>query len=131
MSGEKNLGTLLRSMRPELVEQVYVFCTMPPDKLTDLKAMPKLLFYEEEGLTVVLPKIDAVKYGLDFSFPSRMITLSVHSSLDAIGFLATVTRKLADAGISVNAVSAYYHDHLFVPEDRAEEAMQILRDISR
>ena len=36
--------------------------------------------------------------------------------------------RLAAAGISVNAVSAFHHDHLFVPEDRAEEALRLLQD---
>ena len=60
------------------------------------------------------------------SISCRMITLDVHSALDAIGFLAAVATLLAKAGISVNAVSAYYHDHLFVPREKADEAMRLL-----
>ena len=60
-----------------------------------------------------------------------MITLTVHSSLEAIGFLAAITGRLAEAGISVNAVSAFYHDHLFVPEHRAEEALHHLQNVSK
>ncbi|RVD48425.1 ACT domain-containing protein, partial [Mesorhizobium sp. M2D.F.Ca.ET.140.01.1.1] len=56
----------------------------------------------------------------------RMITLNIHSSLEAVGFLAAITTRLAAAGMSVNPVSAFYHDHLFVPAERAEEAMAIL-----
>ena len=58
-----------------------------------------------------------------------MITLSVHSSLEAVGFLAAITARLANAGISVNAVSAFHHDHLFVPEHRASEALRLLQDM--
>jgi hypothetical protein len=47
-----------------------------------------------------------------------------------VGFLAAVTARLADAGIAVNAVSAFYHDHLFVPESRAEEAFGLLQNMS-
>ena len=65
-----------------------------------------------------------------FSFPSRMITLTVHSSLDAVGLLAAVTQVLAQADISVNVVSAFYHDHLFISEHRAVEALQILSALS-
>jgi len=54
----------------------------------------------------------------------------VHSALDAVGFLAAVTTRLAEAGISVNAVSAFHHDHLFVPEHRADEALQLLLEMS-
>ena len=32
--------------------------------------------------------------------------------------------------MGVNPVSAYFHDHLFVPADRAGEAMEILQEIS-
>jgi hypothetical protein len=53
----------------------------------------------------------------------------VHSSLEAVGFLATITERLAAADISVNAISAYFHDHLFVPFDKADQAMDILRQI--
>jgi hypothetical protein len=52
----------------------------------------------------------------------------VHSALTAVGFLAAITTRLAEAGISVNAVSAYYHDHLFVPWERREEAMEVLKN---
>jgi hypothetical protein len=55
-----------------------------------------------------------------------MVTLTVHSALDAVGFLAAITTRLAAAGISVNAVSAFFHDHLFVPVGRAEETVEIL-----
>lgn len=55
-----------------------------------------------------------------------MITLTVHSNLNAVGFLAAVAAKLAEHQISVNVVSAFYHDHLFVPDEKAEQAMQIL-----
>jgi len=60
-----------------------------------------------------------------------MITLTVHSSLEAVGFLAAITGRLAEAGISVNAVSAYYHDHLFVAEHRADEALRLLQSMSK
>ncbi|EKD51400.1 MAG: hypothetical protein ACD_62C00265G0006 [uncultured bacterium] len=59
-----------------------------------------------------------------------MITLTVHSGLDAVGFLARISTALAEAGISLNAVSAFYHDHLFVPVDRAGEAMVALERLS-
>jgi hypothetical protein len=91
-----------------------------------LDIQPVGWFREAEGITVIVDKIAAEQAGLSYTFVSRMITLTVHSSLEAIGFLAVITRKLAEAGISVNPVSAYYHDHLFVPSGKAEQAMQLL-----
>ncbi|MGV0026963.1 ACT domain-containing protein [Phormidesmis priestleyi] len=59
-----------------------------------------------------------------------MITLSIHSSLEAIEFLAAITTKLAENGISVNAVSAYYNDHLFVSVENVDRAFQLLLEMS-
>ena len=47
-------------------------------------------------------------------FPCRKVTLGVHSSLDAVGFMAAVTTWLAKINIGVNPVSGFYHDHLYV-----------------
>lgn len=69
--------------------------------------------------------------GLRYAFASRLIALTVYSALDAVGFLAAITARLADAGISVNAVSAFHHDYLFVPIDQAEAAMTVLRSTSQ
>jgi hypothetical protein len=88
------------------------------------------IFHESEGTTLVVTREEAEAAGLAYQFASRLITLTVHSSLESVGFLAAVTAPLAEAGISVNAVSAFYHDHLFVPVDRAEEAMRILRGLA-
>ncbi len=130
MSGETNLKTLIRSMRPELDGGTFVFVTLKPADEVPPSITPKLAFREAEGLTLVVERDEAEQAGLTGIFPCRMITLSVHSSLEAVGFLAVVMTGLAAAGISVNAVSAFYHDHLFVPPERAAEALSVLQSLS-
>jgi uncharacterized protein len=110
---------------------VFVFCTASSDAGLAGTLAPLLLFREREGVTFVVRREDAEREGLPYQFASRLITLTVHSALDAVGFLAAVTAQLAAAGISVNAVSAFHHDHLFVPEDRAETALRLLQEMSR
>lgn len=111
-------------------EGVFVFCTIAEDERIPAAIAPLLTFREPEGTTVVIRREEAESTGLPYQFASRLITLSVHSSLDAVGFLAAITARLAEAGISVNAVSAFYHDHLFVPDHRADEALRLLQNIS-
>jgi uncharacterized protein len=130
MTGELNLATLLRDMKPEMHEGIFVFCTIAHSAEIPAAITPLLTFREQEGTTLVLPREEAERLGLRHQFPSRLITLTVHSSLEAVGFLAAITARLARAGISVNAVSAFYHDHLFVPEHRADEAFTLLQNIS-
>lgn len=113
-------------MKPELRPGTFVFCTIPTSE--SIPALnPLLTFREQEGITLVIPREEAEAAGLRYAFASRLITLTVHSALDAIGFLAAITTRLAEAGISVNAVSAFHHDHLFVPADSADVAMAVLQ----
>jgi hypothetical protein len=130
MPGETDLRKLLGSMSPELLPGVFVFATLPAGAPQPAAVSPVMVFREREGDTLILPEEEAKAAGLSFAFKSRMITLNVHSSLDAVGFLAAITARLAAAGMGVNPVSAYFHDHLFVPADRADEAMATLRALA-
>ena len=130
MPGERDLKTLLQNMKPEMHEGVFVFCTIAEGEEIPATVRPVLIFREREGTTFVVRREEAEREGVPYQFASRLITLDVHSSLDAVGFLAAVTARLAEAGISVNAVSAFYHDHLFVPDHRAVEALHLLQGMS-
>ncbi|MEL7347929.1 MAG: ACT domain-containing protein [Pseudomonadota bacterium] len=131
MSAERDLGRLLAGMTPVMAEGVYVFATLPPGTAVPAGLSLRMRFEEAEGTTLILGREEAARAGLDAVFESRMITLSVHSSLEAVGFMAAIATRLAAAGISVNPVAGFHHDHLFVPADRAEEAIAILHDLSK
>ncbi|TIT63652.1 MAG: ACT domain-containing protein [Mesorhizobium sp.] len=126
MTGETDLRTLLASMTPELLDGTYVFATLKPGVPRPEGLEPVMVFREREGTTLIVTEEAAQTMGLAASFRCRMITLNIHSSLEAVGFLAAITARLAAAGMGVNPVSAFYHDHLFVPAERAEEAMALL-----
>jgi hypothetical protein len=130
MAGEQDLKQLLYFMQPVLLPEEYVFCTLPTGQLLPPELAPIGTFQEAEGLTLIVTRQQAEAAALPYSYPCRMITLNVHSSLEAVGFLARITAKLASYGISVNAVSAFYHDHLFVPTARAEETLILLSELT-
>ncbi|KAA3451416.1 ribonuclease H family protein [Mesorhizobium sp. SARCC-RB16n] len=131
MTGEIDLRTLLASMTPELLDGTYVFATLAPRVPQPEGLEPVMVFREREGTTLIVTEDAAREAGLTGSFRCRMITLNIHSSLEAVGFLAAITARLAAAGMAVNPVSAFYHDHLFVPAERAEEAMALLHQLAR
>lgn len=128
-AGERDLTRLLAGMAPSLDPQRYAF-TVAADAAVPPALPPLMAFREDEGLTLVLRHERALAAGLDIRFVCRRIVLEVHSALDAVGLLAAVTTALAEAGIAVNAVSAVHHDHLFVPADRADEALAVLETLS-
>lgn len=130
MSGESDLGTLLASMRPKLLPGIFAFATVEHGTAPPPGVDAVMSFREAEGQTLIVRADQAAAAGLATTFRCRMITLDIHSSLQAVGFLAAITARLAAAGMGVNPVSAFYHDHLFVPEDRAQEAMDVLAALS-
>ena len=130
MPGERDLSALLTHMEPVMAPGRYLFCTLPPGTAVPDEIAPLMTFREAEGETLIATAEEAVRAGLNGTFPSRLVTLNVHSSVEAVGFLAVITRVFGDAGIGVNPVSGYFHDHLFVPEERAEEALALLRELS-
>ena len=132
MSGEMDLSRLLQGMTPVLQDGVYGFTTVAPasDMDGDTVAKARMVFREDEGVTLVLPWDVAIAGGLVPQFRSRMISLTVHSALEAVGFMAAVSAALTRAGISTNPVAGFYHDHLFVPEDRAGDAMAVLEALA-
>lgn len=128
MSGEINLGKLLATLTCELVEDVYVFSTFA-DGIVPNQLRPRMSFHEAEGVTAILTKAEADTGNIPYEFPCRMITLNIHSSLQAVGFIAHIATRLAKHGMGVNPVSGFYHDHLFIPQGREQEALGILADI--
>ena len=125
--GEHDLGVLLASLRPVLVDDVFVFATV--DKMPE-GITPRMMFQEAEGITLILTLDQAESAGIAHEFPCRMITLNVHSALEAVGFLAHIVPKLAAADMGVNPVAGFYHDHLFIPNGREGDAMRVLRAIA-
>lgn len=130
MSGETDLKILLQSMQPILCQGEYVFCSISDRDNHYFQLDPVCIFKEDEGITLILKREQANAVALSYTSIFSMITLSVHSSLEAVGFLAAITGKLAEHNISVNPVSAYYHDHLFVTVSRTKEVMMLLQEFS-
>lgn len=125
MSGENNLSKLIRSMKPVMNEGEYVFCTFSEPDGFDFKDAI-CIFRETEGMSVILPKNIADQNKYNYSFVASWITLTVHSSLDAVGLTAAISKALAEKNISANVVAGYFHDHVFVSRRDAEKAMRVL-----
>jgi uncharacterized protein len=132
MSGITDLTALLANLKPVLADGEFVYATAPADRLHDyLRLKPIGLFFEAEGLTLILPASTAQEAGLTVSAPLRCITMMVHSSLEAVGMTAAMATALTGEGISANVVAAYHHDHIFVPAADAERAVLALESLSK
>ncbi|MFD6284870.1 ACT domain-containing protein [Streptomyces sp. NPDC060205] len=126
---ERDLGRLLSGMEPALHPGRWVFTTVPgstaPPGLS-----PVVTVVEDEGLTLVVEQEAADRARLPYDYVAGWITLRIHSALDAVGLTAAVARALAAQGLSCNVVAGFHHDHLFVPHERAAEAVTLLEQLA-
>ncbi|MCU1491946.1 MAG: acetyltransferase [Acidimicrobiaceae bacterium] len=118
---------LLSELSPVRLRGSYVFVSVAE---LPTGVVPVVTVAEDEGLTIVLERDEADRLGLPYAFVAAMITLRVRSALTAVGLTAAVASVLADAGISCNFFAGYFHDHMFVPEASADQALVVLTGLS-
>lgn len=128
MAGTVELNELLKTISPEIQDGEYVFCTVDGDYSDYSHLSPLASFVESEGLTLIVSVEAAEKAQLSYESKFKQITLTIHSSLNAVGLTAAISTKLASYGISANVVAAYYHDHIFVQTEKADEALLALKE---
>jgi hypothetical protein len=126
---ERDLETLLKTLKVKRHEGIWRFESIPAEASTwaDLISLRNvrdiaMLFQEDEGLSLITKALDTTPASNRWAW----LKLSVYSDLQAVGFLAAVSKALSEADIPCNAVAAYHHDHVFVPEDKADTAITVL-----
>lgn len=127
MPGEEDLARMLASLDVEQRPGTFTFVT---GEWPGLRSVAHAIIEESEGTTMVVELEQAVAVGAPVEFKASWLTLRVWSSLASTGLTAAVSSALAGEGIACNTIAGYYHDHLMVPVDRAEDAMRVLRELS-
>ncbi len=123
--GETDLDVMLASLavqrRPGIFTYIAVEVPTP-----GLLAAAHAVVKEGPLTTIVLPVESALRAGQIVTIELAWLTLTVQSSLEAVGLTAHVSRVLADEGIPCNVLAGYHHDHLLVPVDRVDDAIAAL-----
>ena len=127
MAGLTDLQQMLATLHPEVREGEYVYVT-DPGPSTALE--PEAVVVEGEGRALVVRREVADAAGLPYDFVGSWITLTVHSSLEAVGLTAAFSTALARAGIGCNVLAGLHHDHILVPADRRDDAVAVLRGLA-
>lgn len=123
--GEMDLQTMLDSLDVARRPGTFTFVAVEiptPGLLAAAHGMVK----EGQLTTLVLPVESARRAGLPVVVEMAWLSLTVQSSLEAVGLTAAFSKILAEAGISCNVLAGYHHDHLLVPLDRADDAIAAL-----
>jgi hypothetical protein len=122
----RDLDRLLAGLRPELSAEPWVYALGPAPAGTAVFAT----IAEDEGETVVLTRDEADAAGLRPEWVAARITLRVDSTVTDVGLTAAFSARLAASGIACNVIAGLAHDHLFVPADRAQEALEQLQQLA-
>ncbi len=128
MAGETDLEVMLANLDVERRDGTFAFVSGDHPEFADAAAAR---IEEAEGTTWVVPVEAAVAAGVAFDFEAAWLTLKVYSALEAVGLTAAFSRALGDVGIPCNVLAGYYHDHLLVPADRADDAIAALQQLCR
>jgi hypothetical protein len=115
------LSTLAVQRRPGIFTYIAVEVPTP-----GLLAAAHAVVKEGPLTTIVLPVDAAVRAGQLVTVELAWLTLTVQSSLEAVGLTAAVSARLAEIDIPCNVLAGYHHDHLLVPVDRVDDAVAAL-----
>ena len=126
---ESDLSKLLGTLSVTRRDGVWRFETIDKDEaswaelvsLRDVRDIA-MLFQEREGLSVITSAEALTPENNRWVW----LELSVYSDLQAVGFLAQVAAALTEADVPCNAIAAYHHDHIFVPEGKADAAIRAI-----
>ena len=131
MAGVTDLEQLLATLEPQVRDGEYVYVAAPDSSSDSSAALgAEAVIHEAEGSAMVLRREVADEAGLTYDVVLCWITLTVHSSLEAVGLTAAFSAALGDAGISCNVLAGLHHDHVLVPVGRRDDAVAVLRELS-
>ncbi|XBH22438.1 ACT domain-containing protein [Jonesiaceae bacterium BS-20] len=126
-TGSTDLAQMLATLEATARPDTYVYTVVEPDH--PVLVVAQVTVQEERGLTAVIRKQDAQTHNLDYEFECAWLTLTVHSSLEAVGLTAAFSAALGNAGISCNVIAGFYHDHLLVPVADKDRALAVLAEL--
>ncbi|MEP6925776.1 MAG: ACT domain-containing protein [Pyrinomonadaceae bacterium] len=131
---------LLRQTRIEVAPETFFLVSLSPEEYRRLLENPELaprggapfmLLSDRFEVTMLLDSIDwqtmrhaARDAKVEGNF--RLLTLNLVLPWNVIGYYALVTKILADAEISVGALSAFSRDHLLIKQEDLPKALKVL-----
>lgn len=128
---EHDLGRLLATLDAGRRKGEFVYVERPGFD-APLAAAAEAMVREDGAVSYVIRRERVAALGLppsEATFPCAWISLRVHSALDAVGLTAAFSAALGARGIPCNVLAGARHDHLLVPTDRADEALQVLGEL--
>ena len=131
---------LFKKTRVEVAPDTYTLVSLSHENWRKLLENPELsprmtapfmIFQDKFEVTLLLDEIDfkKIRYSI-LSAKSqsgfRLLTFDIELDFTVVGFIALVAKILADANISIIALSAFSRDHLLIKQNDLAKALMIL-----
>jgi len=142
MNKEQSLTTteILRKTRVEVApETFFLFSLTHHDWLKILETpelsprmtAPFMIFRDKWEVTLLLDEVDfkTIRYAIREAKTRgnfRLLSFDIELDFDTVGFLAQVSKILAEANISIVALSAFSRDHLLIKQEDLPKALKVL-----
>ncbi|HZP30663.1 MAG TPA: ACT domain-containing protein [Acidimicrobiia bacterium] len=107
----------------------YAYVQVPDEQASAWLGVAAAVVREDEGTTLLLPRIDAERAGLPWQFEAAWLTVRAVTGLAEVGVTARLAATLAEAGVPANVLAGASHDHVLVPAADAERAVAVLRAV--
>ncbi|MFH0711102.1 MAG: ACT domain-containing protein [Candidatus Aenigmatarchaeota archaeon] len=89
---------------------------------------------EQDEITLIIHERDWQNIGRDFveikiEHGYNVITMDVTVDLNVVGYMAVISRALADVGVPISVISSHRTDHLLVKKYDLQKAVFVLQDL--
>jgi hypothetical protein len=135
-----NAQEILNNSRVVVAPETFTLVSLAHDEWLRLIESPELsprmtapfmIFYDKWEVTLLLDDTDfgTLRHALRSKKTEkgfRLLTFDVELDFNIVGFMAAISRILADAGISIVALSAFSRDHFLIKQADLPNALKAL-----
>ncbi len=131
---------LLRETRVEVAPETFFLISLKHNdwlkllenpELSPRMTAPFMIFRDKWEVTMLIDEIDfkTIRHAIreaKIEGNFRLLSFDIELDFDTVGFLAHISKILADADISIVALSAFSRDHLLIKQEDLAKALKVL-----
>ena len=136
----ENIKEILSKTKVKISSEIYTLISLQQDNFQKLLENPELsprmtapfmIFKDQFEITLLLDEIDFGKIRNEIQNAKiesgfRLLTFDIELDFNVVGFLAEISRILAEAGISIIALSSFSRDHILIKQENLAKALKVL-----
>ncbi len=131
---------ILRKTRVEIAPETYALVSLRHEdwrkllenpELSPRMTAPFMIFSDKWEVTLLLDDVDfqTIRYAVRDAKTQggfRLLSFDIELDFSVVGFLAEIARILAEANISIVALSSFSRDHILIKQNDLAKALKVL-----